>query len=641
MSIVIEAPSWTVGSVAKHNVLAADALYLTASLMAYLVAYSIDPSDAMKLPSGVLKGIIPLAEAADIEKPKIAGPAATIQAATSCLLQAALVTYSQFSADPVVYSNFRDMVDVAGVSGDEVAAALEIVRACASIMKLIVVQAPTRTGAPPTGGNVSVNAVLKTLAPLIEEGDLIALDKDPRLDVAHAEAEALVRGRMTCPPGSANFDYVVSLWEVCAVARQKLLLLEAISLSSFLSWGIVVVNGVFPLVRVIEALTAALCVHGDVDANKNRQTAAFVRASGVPSATDNRKGVSTPVLLDRVDDTLSHATSTLAHLARVAHEVRGSGQYTVECEEQDSIRIPPKLGIDKRIIPSVLHSRQLSVIITTVIPMALTTNQRIPLYTRSLIQFLLWLCSPCSLTTGPEGEDIPACATKHANNLISAEVVEASVSLFRSTMASLSGGMQKMIGATTDENVDAGELTSEALLQIESSLSNLTYLVSALGHIAATKVGSIALTTRGASRQIIRAIPILLNIIGGDRSNPAYAALTAMLRLLLSSITSAGVELNDPQSVASLLTKQGIMASMVRVIFSSVGITSAVGSQLSGGLSAFSIFGEACVTSLQIVSLLATRKDVAAAVNVLRDINDRVTTAISSFVVSSIAETDS
>ena len=665
MSLATDAPAWAVATVAKPTVLAADALYCAASIMAYLAAHSAEAADADHLPAGVTKALGPLAAAADIERPKVSGNAATVQASVSCMLQAALTTYALYSSDVTVYANFRDMVDVAGVSGDEVISAVETVRGCAMVMRQLLLHAPTRASSV-TGGNTAAASVFKTFSSAWEGSAMIALDDR---DAAGARAaEAHIRQRLA-PSGVAATDYLGMMWEVCTLARQKLLLLEAISLSPFLGWGIVVSNGVLHLLRTVEVLSTALATQGDLDAAK---------LARMPSNGAARKegSLSPGLLLGRMDDTLSHAVATLSHLCRVAYETRSSGAYAVEGDADD-----PRgaLGVcDKRLVPETLFSHEVTRVVCSSIPAVLASNVRTPLYVAKTTLLVNWLAAASTLQhrRGDTTVD-PGWAAKYVRQLLTSDFTEGVVALFRTAMSSLtaaaargsggagsggSGGSAASAakarfagGAGAGGAGAASGAASGPVASVEAEYETVTSLLSTLQYLALSKPGAEAIATRGASRQIMRAVPFLLASAGTDRSplSPPYKALTSLLKVLLTAIQAGGASNNyasedgEAMTVGSLLQKQGVIGVCVQVVFSPVGITSAAavrlepGSSSGGGpLAQFAVFGEACATALAIVSAVATHKDVTDSIARLYDICGQLSEVITGYIAASQAETE-
>ena len=107
-----------------------------------------------------------------------------------------------------------------------------------------------------------------------DTGNLYAIDAGSGCVFWSFLAEAGVRARL--PPGmTPASDFLGCIWEVSTLARQKLLLLEAISLSPFLSWGIVVANGALQLLRVVEVLAAGVATFGDLDGAKLSRCASY------------------------------------------------------------------------------------------------------------------------------------------------------------------------------------------------------------------------------------------------------------------------------------------------------------------------------------------------------------------------------
>ena len=608
--------------------LAANALSLAAGFMTFLA-----PHAPLGDGAGAASGAAPLSAAAlstvqAVGKKRLAGAdggaagAATgseqqVRACIDGVLEACLTTYAAHPSDDDVYEAFKEVVDEAGISTHELTAATDGLRGVTAALRAalgnakLLVSGVRASAATTVAANVA-GALRGIDAPL--EGTVMAfLETDPSdKDLAKATAASLAAVRAQVP---ASAPLVLQLFRLLGLARERLLLLEAVSLSPQLSWVFCFVNGVHPLLSLVACLVAAATAHADM----------------VAEATGIAAGATTAALAARIDDVMSHACVVLGNLARVAFEVRQSGEFAVVEEGDDGTAdsdIPP--GLDRRLVVAQTFSPYMASIICAATSALTASGLKLPLFIAAAVPLSGWLAAAVNLQ-GPDGDD--GFTERYLSTLLSAEFTEASVALLRLSLA--------MIGRAAEEKAksssDAGR--ADADLAADAASARITYdvvatIVSNLQHLAVHAPGAMAVTTRGATRQLLRAIPVLTAACGSNQRHASYRALVAVLNVLnvCVSVDDDAANASDDApggsapSVARLLYKQGLVSSMLQVVFSGVG----VGATQS----------EACELALSIVSAVSGRRDVLAALAALQDMAARVADAVGEYASAAGTESD-
>jgi hypothetical protein len=400
----------------------------------------------------------------------------------------------------------------------------------------------------------------------------------------------------------ADTPLLQQIYSLLGLARKHLLLLEAVSLSPVLSWALCYVNGVYPLLQMMGSLVAAATIHPEM-----------IEVAGAPS---------TSALAVRIDDVMSHAFVVLSGLARVAYEIRSSGDYSIDLDDGAFDDVPEHL--DRRILGEQVFSPYMASIVCACIKTLASSGLSVPLFVGAAVPLSGWLASAVNMPSPPGDDD---WGTRYLAALLDADFTEASVSLLRMSIS--------MAAKAEAKGAKGGAAGSES----DAAGARITYDVSAtvvanLQHIAVHPSGAMAVTTRGASRQLLRSIPALLAACGASQRHPSYRALVSALSLLNVCVTdeegggAAGDEAaaGEAMSVPRLLYKQGLVDAMLSVAFSAVGVGAAE--------------SEACQVALSIVSAVSGRRDVTNALLKLETLSERVAEGIASFSAAAALEAD-
>jgi hypothetical protein len=205
------------------------------------------------------------------------GAPAASRAAVDALLEACLSAYAAHPADTEVYTAFKGVVEVAGVSSGELVAAMDGLRAVAArltatLRDAALLKGAVRTSAVSgatgviTGAFDALDAVL--VGSELDDFESGASGAGPGDRAAHARdvAEAAKEVDAALPPAAGLAARVGIL---LSLARERLLLLEAVSLSPTLSWALVFANGLHPAaLRLLAGMAATAGVVGDLDTGK-------------------------------------------------------------------------------------------------------------------------------------------------------------------------------------------------------------------------------------------------------------------------------------------------------------------------------------------------------------------------------------
>jgi hypothetical protein len=636
--------------------LGADSIFFAGSLLAYLVAHSRYPHDAMELPPSILTAITPLAS---FQKKKIVDTASTrnfpesvteddadeneevdidgnalliIQGASTTILQAALATFSRYSNDAAVYSAFRGLVDVAGIASDDINAALDLLRGVFAILQPLIQTAPTRSSI--NAGGAAVAAASRPFDSFLakSETDNIEIDNDSlsRLAIQKKVMEERLIKRAS-QLGVTKLDYFASLFELASQARTQLLLLEAVALSPFFAWSIVTLNGLAPLVRLFQYFAVAASIHSDILPSNNNLNNR--------STTGNRI-LSSAQVIKRLEEVLSRIARTLAHLSRIGVDIRNTGFYSVDCEDLDPLKLPSNL--DLHIIPETMTSRAVTGCVTTGVLTVCGSGMDLGVFLPAAAQLLQWVAASSSINPpdlvlanlpGRWGES-------YMSMLLSDDIVESVVALLRYTSTEL-----RNLKSTAEKTSNITN-TSRVTLLCEVLCS----LMETLNHIASLKAGASAIVQRGASRVALRLIPTLISLSGNNRTSVPTAALTSTLRMLYTAVGGSSLNINRDKvnsdseevnstsnsSINTALLNQGLMDALVQVVFSPLGITSATQGTFTT-LASFSAFGETCFLAVSLASAVATPNDVETAASLLYEICKPVVVGVNEYVASSTA----
>jgi hypothetical protein len=615
--------------------LAANALSLAATFMAFLAPHAPlgDGADAAAGAAPLSAAALSVVQAVGRRRVGAgaeagAGPEHQVRACIDGVLEACLTTYAAHPSDDGVYEAFKEVVDEAGISSLELTAATDGLRGVAAALraalgdsKLLV--AGVRSSAATTVAANVAGALRAIDAPL--EGTSVAhLESDPLdKELAKTKAASLASVRAEVP---ANTPLVLQLFRLLGLARERLLLLEAVSLSPQLSWVFCFVNGLHPLLSLVSCLVAAATAHSEM----------------VAEATGVAAGATTAALAARIDDVMSHAFVVLGNLARVAFEVRQTGDFAVNSDDDsassatiDAEAVPA--GLDRRLVVEQTFSPYMASIVCAATSALTASGLKLPLFLGAAVPLTGWLAAAVNLQ-GPDGED--GFTERFLSSMLAAEFTEASVSLLRLSLTMISRAAEEDKGKARDAGGRPGTSADAVASASDIAAARITFdvaatIISNLQHLAVHVPGAMAVTTRGATRQLLRAIPVLTSACGANQRHASYRALVAVLNVLnvCVSVDDNAANASDDApggaapSIARLLYKQGLVSSMLQVVFSGVGVSSAQ--------------SEACQLALSIVSAVSGRRDVLAALAALQDLAERVAEAVGDYTTAAGAEGES
>jgi len=627
-ALLREQPAWFVhGGFANAPKLAANTLSLSASVITFLVPHaSADKAESEEFiaPAALTPSALTAVRTITPETPSDVSTAVLIRAGIDALLEACLFTYAAHPSDGEVYAAFKEVVDVAGVSAEELIGAVDglrgvtaAIRAALTEPKLIT--AAVRSSAITTSGT-NVGSALKSVDSLIEGTSIHSLETDPSdTKIQQTIKDSLAEVRMKVPKDTA---LILQLYQLLALARERLLLLEAVSLSPILSWALTYINGIYPLLSLISCLVGIATLHPDL-------------TDGAATG-----GATCAKLAERVDDVMSHAFVVLSNLARVGYEVIQAGSYALE------VAVPVLPSLDRRMVAEQVFSPYVVSVVCTSVNSLMSSGLKLPCFISSAVPLTGWLAASLNVAWA-KGEE-PNWKNKYLEQLLSAEFIEASVAMLRQGMAYASANdptKKALVTSANLQNVTHGLIGVSAAAATRITYDVVATTIANLQHLAVHKPGANAVATRGASRQLMRAIPALTHMCGSNTSHPAYRALLSLLNVLNVCVTignaeSGGSASNDNDneegnlSVSRLLYKQGLVDAMLQVVFSGVGFG-------AGGMDGSGNVTEACQVALSIVSAVSAKKDVIDAVKRLYDVCGKASTAIASYMDAATAESES
>jgi hypothetical protein len=536
-----------------------------------------------------------------------------VRACIDTILESCLSAYATHPSDMNVYEAFKEVVDEASVSVNELLRAVTglrgvsaALRECLADNKLVT--AAVRTSAAiPVIANIS-NA-LKNIDVPLSNTSMHKLETNPSDSGLINDINTSLAQVRTIVPSSTIF--LSQVHQLLGIARKHLLLLEAASLSPMLSWALCYMNGLYPLLKLLGSLSALGVMHCDM-----------IDISGAT--------VKTSTLASRIDDLASHCCVVLSGVARIAYDVRASNGYDVDFGSNKS-EIPEHL--DKRLLGEQLFSTNMASIIFSTVNLFASTGIRLPLFVNASVPLCGWLACAVNLPS-PPGDD--EWGERFLASLLNNGFVEASVSFLRLSLTyaikaeevSKSGGLKLSPSTDADESA-----TEQAAARINFDL--VSSVVSNLQHIGIHASGAMQVVTRGASRQLMKGIPALTAACGSNQTHSAYRALLKILNFLNICVAAedeegAAVAPADENSgsgttsTSRLLYKQGLVDSMLQVAFSGVGISATS--------------SEASTVALSIVSAVSGRQDVKNALKKLKEISENIANGSNAFVAASAPE---
>ena len=536
-----------------------------------------------------------------------------VRACIDTILESCLSAYATHPSDMSVYEAFKEVVDEASVSVNELLRAVSGLRGVSAALRecladsKLVTSAVRASAAIPVIANIA-NALKNVDGPL-SNTSMHKLETNPSDSGLINDINASLAQVRTLVPISTAF--LPQVYQLLGLARKHLLLLEAASLSPMLSWALCYMNGLYPLLKLLGSLSALGVMHCDM-----------IEITGA--------GVKTSTLASRIDDLASHCCVVLSGVARIAYDVRASNGYDVDFGSNKS-EIPEHL--DKRLLGEQLFSTNMASIVCSTVNLFASTGIRLPLFVNASVPLCGWLACAVNLPS-PPGDD--EWGDRFLKNLLDNGFVEASVSFLRLSLTyavkaediSKSGGLKLSPSADADESA-----TEQALARIDFDL--VSSVVSNLQHIGIHASGAMQVVTRGASRQLMKGIPALTSACGSNQTHSAYRALLKILNFLNICVAAedeegaqvAPVDENSGSGTTStsrLLYKQGLVDSMLQVAFSGVGISATS--------------SEASTVALSIVSAVSGRQDVKNALKKLKEISESIAVGSNAFVAASAPE---
>lgn len=354
-------------------------------------------------------------------------------------------------------------------------------------------------------------------------------------------------------------------------------LLEAVAVSPMLVAVIVRGDGIDSLLHTMLILASIKTIKRSTKPklikaagrSKASRASVFDAASLLGRAAGQAKKLpSQGILGSTQDEVMTRACNTLSQLARVAYEV-SSGDMSNDADWQeyeevswDSIGLSTDL-YSRRVMDALTHS--------------MSTLTGLQLFASSSLTLVSWLAVGST----------PLLTRTQVELLVSSGVVEACVALMRAH---------------------------------QSSMTVCSDAAGALSRIAAISKGAVAVTTRGASRQLIR----MLGPAARMRTDAGDELLLAFLRLL-ETCSSAGES-------CTILKKQGLVDAVVEAVEgiisgTSFGLTAAGEEGESGGATGTGQRSEHMVNSstrsaieTTVSSILSSLVDRAEVQNVLVDL---------------------
>ena len=536
-----------------------------------------------------------------------------VRACIDTILESCLSAYATHPSDMSVYEAFKEVVDEASVSVNELLRAISGLRGVSAALRECLADNKLMTAAVRASAAIPVIANVANALKLVD-GPLSSTSMH-KLETNRSDSglindtnASLAQVRNHVPSSTA---FLPQVYQLLGIARKHLLLLEAVSLSPMLSWALCYMNGLYPLLKLLGSLQALGAMHCDM-----------IEITGA--------GVKTSALASRIDDLASHCCVVLSGIARIAYDVRASHSYDVDFGTGKS-EIPEHL--DRRILGEQLFSTPMASIICSAVIHFATTGIRLPLFLTASVPLCGWLACAVNLQS-PPGDD--TWGERFLESLLNNGFVEASVSFLRLslTYAVKADEIAKSGGLKQSSSTDADEAaTEQAAARIDYDL--VSSVVSNMQHIGIHASGAMQVITRGASRQLMRGIPSLTSACGSNQTHSAYRALLKILNFLnicVAAEDEEGATVAPPDensgsgttSTSRLLYKQGLVDSMLQVAFSGVGISATS--------------SEASTVALSIVSAVSGRRDVENALKKLKEISASISLGSSAFLAASAPE---
>jgi len=388
------------------------------------------------------------------------------------IIRAVLSGFSRHTHDTNVYRNFREVISALNITEEEVTDAVKGIVTWTGILQAAY------------GEREIFKAIEDYTARVTGEGSDVFTSARTAADMPAREMVRNAKGEPDMNHAAEKVLENISLLEAVTVSPVFVCVVTA-------NDGVPALLKVLGVLSVVKVLAAAKAAAGKGAAAVGRGAA----PGGAARSFVSEKGVACNLL----DDVMSRACNTLAHVARVAYEI-GGGQV-----EQDAEYEPvdfEEFGIGEQ-----LHGRDTVTIVARGMLSSAKPNLR--QFAVASITLMSWLASGHSQS---EVRD-------HVDAVIGAQGIEGVVAMLRAHQA---------------------------------SIETCAAAAGALTRISVSPKGATAVATRGGSRQIIR----MLHSTAALQSNAGDELLLAYLRLM-DTCAAGGAESAD------ILRRQGLVDAVV------------------------------------------------------------------------------